>query len=112
MRGAQKGMSSDNGVLLDSGANEILRQQETRPARSQPLPLTLANGSSIDAFRTKEGEVVAVGVENGDIICGVNRLCKSDVRSNGITLTAHGCMSRLRLEDMSSTCVRYMDCLS
>ena len=68
LHSVQKGMSSDNGVLLDSGANEILRQQETRPARSQPLPLTLANGSSIDAFRTKEGVVVAVGVENGEVV--------------------------------------------
>ena len=64
----------DQGILLDTGANEILRQSSKKPSRSIPLPLTLANGSSINAHRSRDGEVVIIGENGGDIICGVNRL--------------------------------------
>ena len=74
------GATSDGGVLLDSGANEILRQENHRPSRSHHLPLTLANGASIDAYRTKEGEVVVVGDKTGELICGVNRLVQVGCR--------------------------------
>ena len=57
-----------SGILLDSGANEILRQQERKPPRSTHLPLTLANGEAIDAYRTREGEVVIVGSNTDDVI--------------------------------------------
>ena len=63
-----------SGILLDSGANEVLRQHARRPPRSTPLPLTLANGQTIDAFRTREGEVVSIGNDSEDVICGINRL--------------------------------------
>ena len=69
-----RGVTNCHEVLLDSGANEILRQEDHKPTRSIPLPVTLANGTSVDAFRTKEGEVVVVGENSGDTICGVNRL--------------------------------------
>ena len=67
-------VNAEHGVLLDTGANEILRQSLKKPPRSCPLPLTLANGSAIDARRTRDGEVVIIGESGGDIICGVNRL--------------------------------------
>ena len=77
-----QGTTTGTGVLLDSGANEILRQETRRPSRSHHLPLALASGASIDAHRTNQGEVVVVGHRSGEIICGVNGLvqvgCKFD----------------------------------
>ena len=75
-----------DGILLDSGANEILRQVRVTPKNSTPLPLQLADGQNITAHRTLGGEVVIQG-EPG----GVNRLiqigCKFEWAKTGAYLT-------------------------
>ncbi|CAE7437070.1 RE1 [Symbiodinium sp. CCMP2592] len=79
-----------DGILLDSGANEILRQVRVTPKNSIPLPLQLADGQNIMAHRTCCGEVVIQG-EPGEFICGVNRLiqigCKFEWEKTGAYLT-------------------------
>ena len=79
-----------DGILLDSGANEILRQVRVTPKNSTPLPLQLADGQNITAHRTLGGEVVIQG-EPGEFVCGVNRLiqigCKFEWAKTGAYLT-------------------------
>ena len=60
-------------VLVDSGANEILRQAEILPSRAVPTTLTLADNTSISAVRTREGEVVVKG-SGKEVILGLCRL--------------------------------------
>ena len=47
---------------MDSGANEVLRPGEP-PPRSRTTELQLANGETIDAYRSREGELVIPGSE-------------------------------------------------
>ena len=72
-RASEHGRAESDHVLLDSGANEVLRQSPIMPKRTSKLQLMLANNTEIEAGRTREGEVVVRG-EGKDIIVGVCRL--------------------------------------
>ena len=64
----------DVGVLLDSGANEIVRTApDPKPHRSRPSPLQLADGQSVQAWRTREGEIYIQTESGRSTLCG---LCK------------------------------------
>ena len=70
---ARKG-DGDVGVLLDSGANEIVRTApDPKPHRSRPSPLQLADGQSVQAWRTREGEIYIQTESGRSTLCG---LCK------------------------------------
>ena len=65
-----------DGILLASGANDILRQVRVTPKKSTPLPLQLADSQNITAHRTCCGEVV-IQCDPGEFVCGVNRLIQN-----------------------------------
>ncbi|CAE7277127.1 TY2B-LR1 [Symbiodinium sp. CCMP2592] len=68
---ATPGLHADHDfVLVDSGANEVLRPGEP-PRRGCETSLQLADGMRIKAFRSREGELVIPGAT---WICGLSRL--------------------------------------
>ena len=71
---ASHSMDACGEVLLDTGANEVVSTRTKFPVRAAHLDLCLANGETVEARRSREGEVVVQGPHNGNFICGVNRL--------------------------------------
>ena len=62
-------------VLLDTGANEIVRMGcGPKPARSRLSPLQLADGSQVEAWRTRDGDIYIESNEGTATLCGVCRL--------------------------------------
>ena len=65
----------DVGVLLDSGANEIVRTApDPKPHRSRPSPLQLADGQSVQAWRTREDEICIQTESGRSTLCGLRKL--------------------------------------
>ena len=67
---------SGSEVLLDSGANEAVRSgQDHVPQRAIRTPLQLADGSLVEAWRNRDGEILVEGnPETGSVICGICKL--------------------------------------
>ena len=63
-------LGDGSNVLL---ANEVLRKAPKAPPRSMPLELRLADSQTIEASRTRDGEVVIPGT-GPEVIAGVCRL--------------------------------------
>ena len=52
-------------VLADSGANEVIRPaQDQPPPRSMQVDLTLADGSAIPSYRSRDGELAVPGSDS------------------------------------------------
>ena len=70
------------GVLVDSGANEIVRTVHALPRRTSQLTLTLANGDTVQAARSRDGEVIVVVPREQSLttICGATRLIQVGCR--------------------------------
>ncbi|OLP84290.1 Copia protein [Symbiodinium microadriaticum] len=66
-------LGDGSNVLLDTGANEVLRKAPKAPPRSMSLELLLADSQTIEASRTRDGEVVIPGT-GPEVIAGVCRL--------------------------------------
>ena len=62
-------------VLLDTGANEIVRTGcGPKPVRSKLSPLQLADGSQVEAWRTRDGDIFVESQDGNTTLCGVCRL--------------------------------------
>ena len=70
------------GVLVDSGANEIVRTVHALPRRTSQLTLTLANGDTAQAARSRDGEVIVLVPREQSLtaICGFTRLIQVGCR--------------------------------
>ena len=52
-------------MLADSGANEVIRPaQDQPPPRSMQVDLTLADGSAIPSYRSRDGELAVPGSDS------------------------------------------------
>ena len=67
--------SVEDCVFLDTGANEIVRTGcGPKPARSKLSPLQLADGSQVEAWRTRDGDIFVESQDGNTTLCEVCRL--------------------------------------
>ena len=74
-REAKEGSVEFGRVLVDSGANEIIRPFQNNICRKKSIPMSvvLASGETVNGFRTKDGEVV-LNASGSEWILGVVRI--------------------------------------
>ena len=65
---------SDEQVLLDTGANEVVRTGGQRPQRAHSAPIQLADGKQIEALRTRDGDIWIEAGPDASTLVGVCRL--------------------------------------
>ena len=64
----------DEHVLLDTGANEVVRTGGQRPQRAHSAPIQLADGKQIEALRTRDGDIWIEAGPDSSTLVGVCRL--------------------------------------